>query len=110
MNTSDEVRAAFDAWLKRHFSAFVLGCMTAPEKSLALQAYQAGHSSAQKWRPISEAPVDGTEVWAFNGEQGRMKFSKGTEWALWIWADEVLADVDPCAEQPTHFRDLPEPP
>jgi len=62
------------------------------------------------WRPIELAPFDGTEIWAFNGEQARMKFVHGDCYALWIWADEVLADVDPAPEQPTYFRHLPAPP
>jgi len=62
------------------------------------------------WQPISQAPHDETEIWAFNGEQGRMKWVEGNGFALWIWADETLMDIDPSPEQPTHFMPLPEPP
>ena len=51
------------------------------------------------WQPIDTAPKDGTEVWAFNGEQARMKFVEGNGFALWIWADEILMDLDPDPEQ-----------
>lgn len=62
---------------------------------------------ALQWRPIDEAPRDGSEVWAYNGEQVRMKWIEGDEYALWIYADELLTDADPTPEQPTHFRPLP---
>lgn len=62
------------------------------------------------WWPIEEAPKDGREVWAFNGEQGRMRWIEGEDYALWAWADELLSDVDPCPGQPTHWMPLPEPP
>lgn len=66
------------------------------------------------WFPIAQAPRDGTEVWAFNGEQARMLWSQGKSpagsWALWVWADPLLADADPSPEQPTYFRPLPAPP
>lgn len=59
------------------------------------------------WLPIESAPRDGTEVWAFNGEQARMKFISGDGYALWVWADELLCDADPDPPQPTHYMDLP---
>lgn len=59
------------------------------------------------WMPIETAPRDGSEVWAFNGEQARMKFISGSEWALWVYSDELLSDVDPEPEQPTHWMPLP---
>lgn len=63
------------------------------------------------WRPIEEAPKDGTEVWAFNGEQACMRWIEGSlegeTYALWVWVDELLADADPHPKQPTHFQPLP---
>lgn len=64
-------------------------------------------ASVQQWQPIESAPKDGTEVWAFNGEQGRMHWIEGEGYALWAWADELLSDVDPFPSQPTHFMPLP---
>lgn len=63
-----------------------------------------------EWQDIGTAPKDGTEVWAFNGEQARMKWIEGDGYALWIYDDEVIADVDPNPEQPTHWMPLPPPP
>jgi Lar family restriction alleviation protein len=61
---------------------------------------------AQEWQPIEAAPKD-QEIWAFNGEQARMVWSEGPDWALWIWADLLLADADPSPDQPTHYMPLP---
>ena len=62
------------------------------------------------WQPIETAPKDGAEIWAYNGEQARMKFIAGNGYALWVWADEVLSDIDPCPMQPSHWMPLPPPP
>lgn len=74
-------------------------------------------AEADDWQSIEAAPGDGTVVWAFNGEQGRMKLLSGDgvmegneAWALWVWDDELLADIDPEPVQPTHFKPLPQPP
>jgi hypothetical protein len=66
--------------------------------------------AATAWQPIETAPKDGTEVWAFNGEQARMLWSEGEEWSLWVWADQLLADADPEPDQPTHWQPLPSAP
>ena len=67
-------------------------------------------AQAKAWKPIEQAPQDDSEIWAFNGEQGRMKWSEGGDgserWALWVWADELLSEVDPSPAQPTHFTFL----
>mgnify|MGYP006266670133 CR=1 FL=1 len=62
------------------------------------------------WQPIETAPTNGTVIWAFNGEQVRMRWSQGDQWALWIYDDDVLNDIDPSPDQPTHWMPLPEPP
>lgn len=67
------------------------------------------NTRAPQWMTIDSAPRDGC-VWAFNGEQGAMKWSEGDGWALWVWADELLSDVDPSPQQPTHWQPLPAPP
>lgn len=63
------------------------------------------------WQPISTAPRDGSELWAFNGEQGRMNWTAGEmfgdKWALWVWADQLLTEADPQPDQPTHWMPLP---
>lgn len=63
-----------------------------------------------QWQPIETAPKDGTEVWAYASEQVRMKWSEGFDWGLWIYSDELLQDVCPEPEQPTHWMPLPPPP
>lgn len=68
------------------------------------------------WLPMDSAPKDGTPIWAFNGEQGVMKWIEGGtpgedgHYALWVWQDQVLSDVDPEPDQPTAWRALPAPP
>jgi len=59
------------------------------------------------WLPIETAPKNGAEIWAYNGEQVRMKWIEGECYALWIWADDLLSDADPNPEQPTHWQPLP---
>lgn len=59
------------------------------------------------WRPIAEANKSGPAVWAFNGEQVRMRWTSGPDWALWIYDDEQLSDICPDPPQPTHFMVLP---
>lgn len=76
----------------------------------AWEAWQAALRAAPEWQPIETAPKDGTSVWAFNGEQAPMCYIAGEGYALWIWADQVLSDVDPSPEQPTHWMPLPSPP
>jgi hypothetical protein len=63
-----------------------------------------------KWQDIETAPKDGTEIWAYAGEQARMKWIEGSGYALWVWADEALSEIDPDPIQPTHWMPLPEPP
>jgi hypothetical protein len=62
------------------------------------------------WQPIEEAPKDGTEVWAYNGDQQRMHYLNGDDWQGWLYGEELLNDADPLPEQPTYFRPLPSPP
>lgn len=62
------------------------------------------------WMPMESAPKDGTVIWAFNDEQARMRWVEGEGYALWIWDDETLNDIDPNVAQPTHWMPLPAPP
>jgi hypothetical protein len=64
-------------------------------------------SEKNEWKPIASAPKDGTEIWAYNGEQARMRWTEGECYALWIWADDLVSDADPCPDQPTHWMPLP---
>ena len=68
---------------------------------------QQGASVGDGWLPIESAPRDGTVVWAFNGEADRMKWICGDGYDLFIYADELLADVCPDPDQPTHWQPLP---
>lgn len=77
-------------WNKRHDAARLSGMAAVPT-----------------WQPIGTAPKDGTIVWAFNGEQGRMKWVSGSNYALWIWDECTLSDIDPSPEQPSHWMPLP---
>lgn len=83
--------------------SFLLGKLNeAQEEAKALAGCKGG------WRPIEAAPKDGTEVWAFcDGEQVRMRWIEGADYALWIYADEILADVCPEPARPTHWQPLP---
>lgn len=60
--------------------------------------------------PIHTAPMDGTEVFAFNGEWNRMLYFDLCPEPLWIYAEEVLADIVPGPDQPTHWTPLIAPP
>ncbi len=75
----------------------------------ALEMVDAG-LAAQSWQPIDKARKDGRPLWVFNGEQGVMKWIEGEEYALWVWVDPLMSDVDPSPDQPTHFRELMAPP
>lgn len=96
-------------WLKEqlqesHFSQYAR--LNAEEIAVDL-LHAAEQMAKHQWQPIEGARKDGSVIWAFNGEQGRMKWSEGDGWGLWIWDDEVLMDVDPSPTQPTHFMTLP---
>lgn len=74
----------------------------------SLDEYRAIERAATpQWLPIETAPKDGTEIWAFNGEQGRMRWIECPGYGLWIWDDVLLSDADPEPEQPTHWMPLP---
>lgn len=62
-----------------------------------------------EWEPIETANKN-LPIWAFNGKQSPMKWIEGDEYALWVWMDEVLNDIDPAPCQPTHWLPLPNDP
>lgn len=65
------------------------------------------------WQPIETAPQNGTRVLTYGQDYGFMQWWDGTEYGsegFWTHSDEVLADIDPSPEQPTHWMPLPEPP
>ena len=39
-----------------------------------------------------------------------LHLDEGEEYALWVWVDPLMSDVDPSPDQPTHFRELMAPP
>lgn len=112
MTTPDPSRAAFEQWYANYHDDACdnhggIDC-TNP-KGIAEDAWQAAmaHKGADCWQPIETAPKDGTEVWAFNGEQARMRWIEGPGYALWVWVDELLEDADPSPDQPTHWQPIP---
>ncbi|WP_028354792.1 hypothetical protein [Bordetella petrii] len=96
-----ELLATLDAspWNKREIVASVPALLAEND---ALRA----ELQARQWQPIETAPKDST-VWAYNGEQGRMRWIEGEGYALWAWEDELLSDVDPMPIQPTSWMPLP---
>lgn len=65
------------------------------------------------WQPIETAPKDGNAIWAYQGNnyhQCQMKWIEGEGYALWVYVDEVLSDVEASPQQPTHWMPLPPPP
>jgi hypothetical protein len=83
-------------------------------ETVAAALSQKEAAPSEEWLPIATAPKDGSVLWTFNGEQGRMHWTEGEingeKWALWVWDDQLLADVDSEPDQPTHWRPLPAPP
>ena len=65
-----------------------------------------------EWQPIETAPRDGRHVLTFQEMQEPSEVvMKYDSWCdLWVYADELLSDVDPAPEQPTHWMPLPAPP
>lgn len=66
-----------------------------------------------EWKTIDSAPRNGESVWAYQGpnyHQCQMKWISGEGYSLWIYTDEILSDIDPDPEQPTHWMPLPPPP
>jgi hypothetical protein len=83
-------------WENREAIAEILNTRTAP--------------TVPEWLPIESALRDGAEIWAFQSpehHQCLMKWVEGEGYALWIYADENLADIDPDPKQPTHWMPLP---
>lgn len=107
MTTPDPIREAFEKWAKHY------GLAVVPNFEDCRIAHNAGwqaamaHKGAEGWQSIETAPRDGTEVWAFNGEQARMRWIEGPGYALWVWVDALLEDADPSPDQPTHWQPLP---
>lgn len=63
------------------------------------------------WQPIESAiKQEGELIWAFNGEQAAMRYTKTPDGDLWCWLDEALSDIDPEPQQPTHWMPLPKAP
>ncbi|GAB2704208.1 DUF551 domain-containing protein [Comamonas sediminis] len=119
MTTPDPSREAFGKHVLTENGIFVrgqgwlnrdeLGAYKHPEIQARWLTWQAAmaHKGADCWQSIETAPKDGTEVWAFNGEQARMRWIEGPGYALWVWVDALLEDADPSPDQPTHWQPLP---
>lgn len=93
------VRAASDAWLS---SLEGFPQAWEPIVRAAILAY---HKTA--WRPIEEAPKDGTPIlaWRYGWRHPKLIVWYG-DWHTWMWHG-VGARLN---EQPTHFQPLPPPP
>jgi 16S rRNA G1207 methylase RsmC len=69
------------------------------------------------WRPVSEAPKDGTPVLVVGAENRPDKMDVA-EWhyyctaegPYYCWATEGVFSMEPLDPPPTHFRPLPAPP
>lgn len=67
------------------------------------------------WRPISEAPRDGTKIWAYlpdfdeNAVLYRYSSSDG-ERSCWLYEAYTLNDCLNIELEPSHFMPLPAPP
>lgn len=65
------------------------------------------------WRPISEAPRDGTAVWLFcpddYPQQAVGYWADDPRGSYWAFAEQLVMDVAGMA-YPTHFMPLPPPP
>ena len=65
-----------------------------------------------QWQPIETAPRDGTSVLAYqvtDNYQSEMKWIEGEGYALWIYSDDVLSEIEPNPMQPTHWKPLDKP-
>ncbi|HEX7324286.1 MAG TPA: hypothetical protein VF292_02890 [Rhodanobacteraceae bacterium] len=98
--------------LRKHNAALAACWSKAVDRAEAVEAKvatltQQPAEAQPAWRDIATAPKDGTVIWAFNGEQGRMRWIEGAEYALWIYDDELLSDACPEPDQPTHWMPLP---
>lgn len=97
-----------------YFRADAMGwtdCAATDEGAIALYERPAAHAMVA-WQPISTAPKDGTKILAYihidDGDIGVMKWMDfGQGLAVWVWADELMGDVDPDPHQPTHWMPLP---
>lgn len=66
-------------------------------------------------QPIETAPKDRRVILAYAGEWQTMQWDEGSmgegeDWALWVYADELLRDACPNPDQPTFWLPLPESP
>ena len=70
-------------------------------------AYIAGHAAAMEWRPIAEAPKDGTEVAGTNGRVWwKMRYASVADYR-WAWVSlEGEMDEEYSIVNPTHYREI----
>lgn len=80
-----------------------------PKSSDKEPLYASPQPAPSGWRPISEAPKDGTQVLVtgLDAIEGRYFFVSRYWGTYWLIPSKA---VDDCTGQPTHFMPLPPPP
>ena len=103
---------AGDHWNATDFGGTSNGCDPEEEREYWMDQAKIALDAADPaaWRPIEEAPKDGTHLWGFVPGRGMMVicWREGDEfwsWGRWV-TDKDLRDK--C--EPTHFQPIPAPP
>lgn len=79
-----------------------------PETCMATMHHVAAAYEAAMWRPIEEAPKDGTVVLVWNGRSVQRAYWDKIE-SAWVLLFRTTTRRKPAYASPTHFRPLPKP-
>lgn len=95
--TDEQVMAALDAWQKNWPASHETSMRAALEDA-----------DAAAWRPIEEAPKDGTKVNIWRENYTVLE----AFWDVYLqkWLLDLGSHIGAIHYEPTHFRPLPEPP